>query len=83
MKKVFRNPSDDELSLKGEFLSLKVHYSSFTVKFQVVMETNIESQHIVRKHIYPLSSLKDFFRVNSQLDGVFCRRSMKAAWNMV
>jgi hypothetical protein len=67
--KVIVNPKDDDLIIPGEFLGIEVHFTSFSVKYQmVVIGINPPETYQVYSKIYPITQLRRFFKVNGTVE---------------
>jgi len=81
MQKTFINPTDTELRLiNRELLSIKIHYSSFTVKSQYFPDICRPGYFDVDKYVYPIGYLKKFFRINGKHGHALVGRDQTKSW---
>lgn len=81
MKTIISNPENKDLKLLGiELLNIKIHYSSFSVFFQNANQFEKRETLEVNETIFPLRSLKKFFRLNGNSKYSLNRRSDSCRW---
>ncbi len=74
-QQIFHAPKNDDLFIPGMLLDLKVHYNSFSVRFQFEGADKFAGQLAVFERIFPIACLVQFFKVNGAVDkNYFVRR---------
>lgn len=67
IRKIISRPTDSDLAIGGELLGIDVHFTSFEVKFQLVVDGHRHPTLLeVHSRVFPIETLQRFFYVNGR-----------------